>query len=265
MKIYDCFMYNNEDFVLDLRLNILNKYIEKFIIIESKIDHQGNKKKLNFDIKNFKNFENKIQYYVIEDFPKNFNNWQRENYQRNFISEGIKLARDNDYIIVSDVDEIPNLKNPNNLDYLKKNKYTVFKQKNFLYKLNLINKTLPNWFGSKCCQKKHLKSPQWLRDQKVKKFSIFKFYRINWNIIEDGGWHFSYLMKSDAIQKKLKSFAHAEFNNEFYTNIERIKNLIDSKKDLFDRDQMYEKIKVDNTYPKFILENLEEFSEFILK
>ena len=166
MKLYDCFIYNNEDLILDIRFNTLNKCVDKFILVESKFDHQGNKKKLNFNINKFKEFKNKIEYLVINEFPNNLNNWERENFQRNYIFEGLKDIDSDDYVIISDVDEIPNLENINNL---KNHKFTVFKQKNFSFKLNLINKSLPNWFGSRVCKKKYLKSPQWLRDQKVKK------------------------------------------------------------------------------------------------
>jgi len=261
MKIYDCFIYNNEDLILDVRFNILNEYVEKFILVESRLDHQGNKKNLNFNIKNFKKFENKIEYLIIDDFPSNFGSWQRENFQRNYISEGLKFLEEDDYIIISDVDEIPNLKQVNNL---KKYKYTVFKQKNLFYKLNLINKSLPNWFGSRICKKKYLKSPQWIRDQKVKKFSVLKFYRIKWNIIENGGWHFSYLMEPKKIQEKLKSFAHSEYNSNFYTDIEKIKDAIENNKDLFNRNQKYEKIQLDNSFPDYILENKIKFQNWII-
>ena len=261
MKFYDCFIYNNEDLILDIRFNILNQYVEKFVLVESKVDHQGNQKKLNFDKKKFKEFENKIEYLVIDNFPNDFNSWQRENYQRNYISEGLKNVEDDDYIIISDVDEIPNLKNINNL---KDHKYTVFKQKNLSFKINLINKSLPNWFGSRVCKKKYLKGSQWLRDQKVKKFSFFKFFRIKWNIIEEGGWHFSYLMSPQQIQKKLKSFAHSEFNSSFYTDINRIKDAINNKKDLFGRDQIYEKIIIDKSFPGYISENKSKFSSWII-
>ena len=163
MKFIDCFLYHNEDLILDIRVNTLNKFVDKFVIVESKYDHQGNKKKLNFDIKKFNHLRSKIIYLIIDEFPKKMTNWDRENYQRNFIMKGLEEFDDNDYIIISDVDEIPNLINLNNLD---KFKYTVFQQKMFYYKVNLINKTDPNWYGSKLCKKKYLKSPQWLRKKK---------------------------------------------------------------------------------------------------
>ena len=94
MKIFDCFLFNGESLILDIRLNTLSKYVEKFIIVESKYDHQGNKKKLNFEINDFKKFENKIIYLVIENFPQNISNWERENFQRNYIINGLKEAKD---------------------------------------------------------------------------------------------------------------------------------------------------------------------------
>ena len=77
MKIFDCFLYNNENLVLDIRLNTLNQFVEKFIIVESQYDHQGNKKELNFKIEKFKIFKNKINYTILEEFPKNLSNWER--------------------------------------------------------------------------------------------------------------------------------------------------------------------------------------------
>ncbi len=254
-------MYNNEELILNLRLNYLEKKIEKFVIVESEFDHQGNKKKLNFDINKFSQYKNKIEHLVVREFPKNLDNWERENFQRNYLSKGLSTASDEDYILISDVDEIPNIPN---LENIEKHRYTAFKQKNLFYKFNLINKTIPDWYGSKICKKKYLKSPQWLRKQKVKKFSMFKFFKIRWNIIENGGWHFSYLMEPKMIQEKLKSFAHAEFNSDYYTNLERIKAVINQKKDLFDRNQEYLKINLDDTFPKYITQNKKEFQKWII-
>ena len=123
MKIFDCILYNNEDLILDVRLNTLSDYVSRFVIVEANKDHQGKEKKLNFNINNFQKFKNKITYLVIDDFPKNLTNWQRENYQRNFISNGLHDVQEDDYIIISDVDEIPNLENINSI---KKNRYSVF-------------------------------------------------------------------------------------------------------------------------------------------
>jgi len=261
MKLVDCFLYNNEDLILDVRLNTLSKYVDKYVIVESRFDHQGNKKKLNFSFNNFKKFENKIEYLVVEEFPENFSSWDRENYQRNFIIKGIKELKEEDYIMISDVDEIPNMERIKNLN---KFKFTVFQQRLFYYKFNLQNITTPFWFGSKICKKKHLKSPQWLREQKVKKSSFLKFFKINWNIIEDGGWHFSFLMNAQQIKSKLSSFAHEEFNNSNFNNLDKINYSIENKIDLFNRGFNYKKINFDENFPKYILNNKEKFKNWII-
>ena len=187
MNIYDCFMYFDEDLLLDLRLNILNKYVKKFIITEATYTHSGSKKKLNFNINNFQKFKDKIEYIVVDDEPKSIqevydsdsteirgqklilNGYARDNYQRNKLSDGLKNVLNDDIIIVSDLDEIPNLQN---LDFaLIKNKIIQFKQKMFYYKLNLYYPDF-DWFGSKACKKKKFDIPTMAKKHKIKK--IFK-------------------------------------------------------------------------------------------
>ena len=261
MNFFDCFMYNNEELLLDLRLNILSKYVKKFILVESTIDHQGNKKKKFFKIENFNKFKDKIIHLRIEDFPKELiGTWERENFQRNYISKSINNLLDDDYIIISDVDEIPNF---GNLKNFEKYKFTTFQQSNFCYKFNMKNITYPNWYGSKLCKKKYLKSPQWLRNQKVKEYSFFQFYRIKWNIIKNGGWHFSFLMQPTEIKKKIKSFAHDEFNKKEFLEINEIEKKIKLGEDLFNRDQKYIKVELDNNFPKQIFDNIDKYKEWI--
>ena len=238
MKIFDCFMYFDEDMILDLRLNILDKYVDYFVIVESKYTHSGKKKNLNFDINKFNNYKNKIIYKVFENSPKEIveiketdsekvkeknkimNAVYRELYQRNYLKEGILEADDNDFILISDIDEIPNLKN---IEIQNLNaKITMFKQDMFYYKFNL---KLPgkDWIGSRGCKKKHLKSPQWLRDIKVKKYKFFrvdawfsKNKYMNINIINNGGWHFTNVKTPEDIEYKFKSYLH---HNEFDNNL----------------------------------------------
>ena len=261
MNFFDCFMYNNEELLLDLRLNILSKYVKKFILVESTIDHQGNKKKNFFKIENFNKFKDKIIHLRIEDFPKELSGtWERENFQRNYISKSISNLLDNDYIIISDIDEIPNF---DNLKNFEKCKFTAFQQSNFCYKFNMKNITYPNWYGSKLCKKKYLKSPQWLRNQKVKEYSFFHFYKIKWNIIKNGGWHFSFLMQPTEIIKKIKSFAHDEFNKKEFLEINEIEKKIKLGEDLFNRDQKYIKVELNNNFPKQIFDNIDKYKEWI--
>ena len=183
MKIYDCFMFFDEDMLLDLRLNIMHKYVDKFVITEATYMHNGSKKKLNFDINNFKRFKDKITYIVVDQPPPGFlnvyeednneksqskkiwNAYKREIYQIEKTKEGIINANNEDMIIVSDLDEIPNLEKVN-LNTIKE-KLIFFKQKMYYYKLNLYHKNIP-WYGSKACKKKYFLSPQWLRTIKNK-------------------------------------------------------------------------------------------------
>ena len=134
MNIFDCFTYNNEEMILDLRLSYLDRFVKKFIIVESKYTHQGNLKKNFLNLNNFKKYQHKIDYNLIDKFPKNLSNWGRENYQRNFLANSIKNLHDDDYIMISDLDEIPNLKNMNNIE---KSKFTVFQQVNYSFKFNM--------------------------------------------------------------------------------------------------------------------------------
>ena len=184
MKIYDCFLFFDEDIQLDIRLNVLNQYVDKFVIVESKFTHSGEKREPKFNLQKFKKFESKIEYFLIDSQPENLHKIKendskdkeyekkilngniREFYQRNAIMKGIKNASPDDYIIISDVDEIPNLEG---INFSKiKNKYLLFNQIFTCYKLNLFCKDM-KWHGSRMTKKKHLIIPQWLRDIKGRK------------------------------------------------------------------------------------------------
>ena len=141
MKIYDCIMYFDEDLMVELRLNILNKYVDKFVIVEATRDHAGKEKKLNFNIDKFNKFKSKIIYLVIDDIPekvtkfkKNWSpNFYRENFNRNAISRALTECSPDDLILISDADEIPNLEI---LEKIKFRKFAIFIQKEFIYKMN---------------------------------------------------------------------------------------------------------------------------------
>jgi beta-1,4-mannosyl-glycoprotein beta-1,4-N-acetylglucosaminyltransferase len=265
MKIFDCFCYFDEDLILDIRLNVLDKYVDKFVIVESGEDHRGNKKKQLFDINKFSKFKNKIIYLFFETFGDLNDDWHRENFQRNYIKNGLSSANDEDIVIISDLDEVPNLKNFN-FSHYPDERYFSFEQNLYYYKLNLLVKGAGLWFGSKACKKKYLKSAQWLRNAKSRKrYPWYRFDKINFFKIRNGGWHFSYIKNLEAIQKKIKSFAHSEYDLEKFTNLDHIKNSINNHKDLFNRvDYVLEKVEIDNTYPDFIINNKVLLKDFIL-
>ena len=267
MAIFDCFQYFNEDHMVDLRMNILNAHVDYFVISESTKTHQGNEKKLNFNSKHFKKYEHKI-IYVIADFDKEKNflkhsggESQIEQHQRNNISNGLKQADDNDLVILSDSDEIPDLKK---LNQIKSNtKFTAFSQMMFMYKLNLQNLNESNWIGSKICLKKHVPKPQKLRDLKFKNYPFWRIDKINLQIIH-GGWHFSFLQTPTEIANKIKSYSHGEFNTKDNTNEEMISQKIIENKDIFDRGFKLKKIVIDKSLPDYIVNNKEYLKNWII-
>ena len=203
MKIYDCFMYWDEDLLLDLRMNIMNKYTDYFVIVEGNKTWQNNPKKFRFKIDKFKKFKSKIIYVKVDDLPNGKNPWKRENFQRNCITRGLTKAGEDDLIMISDLDEIPN---PKALQLFKKTmRYAVFEQKLYYYKFNLQSETYPIWLGTRVCLKKFLKSPQWLRELKFKNRPFWRLdkYRLN-NILKNGGWHFCNLKSPKKLLHKYK-------------------------------------------------------------
>ena len=268
MAIYDCFQYFNEDHIVDLRFNILKENVDFFVIVESTINHQGERKKLHFDINKYKSLKKKIIYIVVDDTPKEIIKSHKggeslvEQHQRNSILKGLKKCDDNDLIILSDVDEIPDL---NKLKIFDKNNYAVFSQKMFMYILNLLNMSEDNWHGSKICLKKNLKSPQWLRNLKFKKYPFWRIDKPkNLQIIENCGWHFSYLQKAENISKKIKSFSHGEFNKDHIINEENIKTKIEKGEDIFEREHKIKKIEMDSSFPEYILKNKDKLKDWIV-
>ena len=209
MKIFDCFMYFDEEQVLDLRLNVLYKNVDYFVIVESIYNHKGEKRNLLFDAKKFEQFSDKIIYLKYENIPETIeqinsddkenekdgkyimNALYRENAQRNFIINGLKNADEDDLILISDVDEIPKLGSLN-LNQIN-NEIVLFRQDMFYYKYNL---KLPNfkWTGTKAVKKRNLISPQWLRNVKDRKYPFYRLDTMfsdkkysNIKVVNDGG------------------------------------------------------------------------------
>ena len=295
MKIFDCFMYFDEEVVLDLRLNTLNEYVDYFVIVESIFTHKGDKRELCFNHKKFEKFKDKIIYLIYDEQPNNiekisstdneneksrkyiFNAYLRENAQRNYIFKGLYHADPNDIILVSDVDEIPNLEK---INFNKiSEKLILFNQGMFYYKFNL---KLPNfiWTGTKACKKKNLLSPQWLRNIKDKKYP---FYRVdtllsktkytNIRFIVEGGWHFTNIKTAEEIRNKLKSYLHHREFDVDPISIEDINKIINGKIAIYDLnvDKRSNKFgngkKLENheinSLPKYLQNNSEKYKEWI--
>jgi len=288
-------MYFDEETVLDVRLNTLNDFVDYFVIVESKFTHRGEKRDLKFNHEKFNKFKDKIIYLIYDKVPTEveivepgdnegtkygkyiLNAAYRENSQRNFIQEGLLNAKSNDIILISDVDEIPNL---SEINFNKiSQKILLFKQNMFYYKFNLH---IPNfrWTGTKGCKKKDLVNPQWLRNIKDRKYSAFRLDTFfsdkkysSVKIIEDGGWHFSNIKTAKEIEHKLKSYLHhLEFDLKPLTT-NQIEEIIKNKQAIYDLkvDKRINKIGTGGKLEKFefsklpiyIQKNKNNFKEWI--
>ena len=288
-------MYFDEEVVLDLRLNTLNEYVDYFVIVESSFNHKGEKRELQFNLKKFEKFEKKIIYLVYDKLPQKietintadtegeksrkyiYNAYLRENGQRNYIAEGLNNAGQNDVILVSDVDEIPNLEK---IDFNKiSEKLIFFNQDMFYYKFNL---KLPNfiWTGTKACKKKNLLSPQWLRNIKDRKYPFYRvdtlFSNTKYNNIKfifEGGWHFTNIKTAKEIRKKLKSYLHHREFDVDPISVEDIDEIINKKIAIYDlkvdkrsnkfgNGKKLENFKIESL-PNYLQKNIEKYKEWI--
>ena len=294
MKIIDCVTYLDENMLLDIRLNVLNQYVDKFVIAESLYTHSGKKKKQNFDINNFPKFKDKIHYILVEDEVENLhdthegtkylsgnlrlNSLKRIEKQYNSLDEGVKDSDDEDLILLSDCDEIPNLENLKKENL--KNEIILFKQKIFYYKFNLQHLSM-EWFGTKACRKKDLKTFNWLRNIKNKKYQFWRldtFFSnnkyINVKTIENGGWHFSKVKNEKDIYYTLSVYGeHNEFEKSGLDH-KKIKELIDNQELYFDHNldktsnyKYSSKIKLTkqnlDVLPKYLRDNHSKYSEWL--
>jgi len=293
MKIFDCTTFHSEHLMMDVRFNVLNEYVHKFIVTESTFSHSGKRKKLNFDINNYPKFKDKIIYVIIDKEPndiikidnklltppeKRSNSLKRIELSYNYMTNALNIALDNDLIILSDNDEIPNL---GSKKFKNSNKdIFIFKQLFFYYKFNLFYDLMP-WHGSKAARKKTLLSMSWLRNLKNKKYPFWRldtFFKnnkyINLDIINDGGWHFTNLMTPEKLYEKLTNFGHHDEFELSGLSVNDLKKKIKEKtvfwnhfvdkKHFNDRWAYdYKLKKIDNKFlPSYLTNNSEKFKEW---
>ena len=297
MRIYDCFMFYDEKLLLEIRFNILNKFVDKFVITEAKYLHNGDEKKLNFNINEFKQFKNKIEYIVVDNHPqgieelnseddlnilnkkKILNSLKRENFQREMLFKGLENVDKDDIIMLSDVDEIPNL---NKFDFNKlNNDIVIFKQKMFYYKFNLHYENF-SWCGTKAVKKRNFISPQWLRNIKNKKYSFWRLdtliskkkYR-NIQFVENGGWHFTCIKNPKEVHKKLLSYLHHQDYEDSNLTLGDLENKMRNHEILYDHSKdkknqskwlTDKKLKIldTNKLPSFLEKNKSKYSEWFV-
>ncbi len=294
MRIFDCTTFFNEKMIMDLRFNTLNPYVTKFIVVESIYSHSGQKKKLNFNINDYSDFKNKIEYIVIKEEPadiikgdeliknphnKRFNSLKRIEQSYDYMIKGIDEAKEDDLILLSDNDEIPNLSS-SSIEDLKKTDYVIFKQLFFYYKFNLFYDRIP-WFGTKGCKKKKLKNFSTIRNLKNKRYPFWRLdtyfsdiKQTNLKIIEKGGWHFTNIKTPDELFEKLSNFGHHDEFELANLDLDKIKEKVKNKEVFYDHladkgssnrwSDNYKLKKIDLNYlPKYLVENSEKFKDWI--
>ncbi len=265
-KILDCITFFDNNFMFEIRYNILSDVVDYFIICESLFDHKGRPKKKNFIMRDEYD-KKKIKYFLIDKpFPLGKSPWQNQAIQREWLLKCTDFANDEDYIFFSDPDEIPKPEILENINLSKK--FGIFLQDCFNYKFNLFNKYESPWEGTRVAKKKNLKSIDFMR-QKVKmknlEYSFIRFDKEkNIQIFEKAGWHFNNIMSPEEISLKLKTFAHIEFSDKKFSSIEIIEKNINQQIDLFGRGHKYTRVEFDNFFPKYILKNKKKFHKWIL-
>ena len=289
MKIIDCTSFYNEHMMYEIRLNILKDKVDKFIVTESTYSHSGKKKKLNFDINNYPKFKDRISYIVIDKEPigivpeNNDPSLQRSNSLKRIAlsyDESLKVLKNfssNDFVMLSDNDEIPNLDS----EYFLNNKSSIvlFNQLFIYFKFNLLyDKML--WPGTKGCKMEKLKSLSWLRNIKLKKYPFWRLDTlfsenkyINLNTIQDGGWHFTNLKTPDEMYEKFMNFGHHDEFRLSGLTIEKIRDKILNKEMFYDHfaekssikkwESNY-KLKVigDEMLPSYLIKNKNKYKEW---
>ncbi len=275
--IYDCFTFFNELDLLEIRLNILNDVVDKFVLVEMSKTHTGQDKPFYFDEakSRFQKFLPKIIHIKVDDYPdlansnsdKHGNKWLLENYQRDQILRGLTAAQDDDIIIVSDLDEIPS---PQIIKQYDNSGIWVLEQSMMYYFLNMLCYTSPTWKnGTRMARFADLKNPQQVLPKKeFYEFSApglptyFRFCQ--GRNIKNAGYHFSYLGGVEAIIKKRQSIVEQQFNTKENMSADYIEKMIASGHDILGRSKYrYIGIPLDNSFPQYILNNQDKYQKLI--
>lgn len=278
--VYDCFQFFNELDILKLRMQILSPVVDKFVISEATETFSGLKKPFYYEENKdmFAEFADKIIHVVVEDTPEGFTH-DRDTFQKNAVGRGLINCTDEDIIIFSDLDEIPNPEKIREiLNHFDENKVYHFAQRMFYCYLNMeeVSGNLlsyagefegverKKWIGSKMCSYKLIRENGWklgeLRFPERKEVGVR---------VEDGGWHFGYMGghgESDVkkrVAQKVKSAAHQEYNSR--SVLSEVEDKIKDGKDIFDRQAEFVRVEIDESFPLYLREHKEEYAHLILQ
>jgi len=284
MKIYDCFNFFNELDILELRFNILNDFVDYFVIVESSITHSGESKPFYYEEnkERFSNFNDKVIHYKVFDTPTNFVNlpetqdvevrrihsfiesqtnrfnratqidYGRDFYQKECVRRALVNCDNSDIVILSDADEIPDPKILCNLDCLDlDSKLYSFNQNMYCYFFNMLKET--GWRGSKIGTYQNLKNLS---------FNEVRGDVSLTELLPPGGWHFSFFGGEEMVRKKITSYSARDLANQHV--LDNVKNNIDQGVDIFFR-QRLQKVEIDESYPDILKRDINKYSKFIKK
>lgn len=268
IKVFDVFIFFNELELLELRLNILDQYVDYFVIIESNKTFTGIEKPLFFQENKimFEKWKDKIIYYTVYDMPnsnsdkncdqeilnmannsyqvpKDQIHWLREFYQKEMMKKPLSnKANDEDFCFISDIDEIWNPESI--IDYSKNN---IFKFKQSVYTYFINNRSSEHWYGTFATKYKNIKNNS-ITDLDSISLTSYVY-------IKNGGWHFTNMGGVDKIKQKINSYGHQEFNNQEI--LSQIENKIKENKDFVGRKFKFWTDESD--LPKYLIENKDKY------
>jgi len=284
-KVFDCFSFYNELDLLEIRLNVLNDVVDYFVLTESTRTFTGKPKPLYYDENKdrFKEFSHKIRHVVVDDaeYDPSVDVWQREFDQKNSVFRGISDCKNDDFVIVSDVDEIIRPDLISGIVAQNSNAIAIIQQPCYYYYLNCQSTEV--FDKAKMAKLKHIKSPQQIRA--YPKFSahnshklvrtLFKWYGSirkrmcvkfgSCVVHEDGGWHFTYMKSPEEISDKITDFSHTEYNMDEFTSINSIQSRMKGFKDPYDRDYELKIVDIDDSFPDYIVNNQKKYTHIIFQ
>ena len=270
MKIYDCFTFYNELDLLEIRLEELYNHVDYFVIVESNRTFTNKPKPFNFEANadRFVKYLDKIRYVRVEDMPGDQDPWVNERFQRNQILRGIEDAAANDIVVVTDVDEILRA---SAVDHMRSSEQTVFALRmpiyNFKFNYIKINPDRYNIWGMAARRSAFDDIlPNTLRDLRFSFFDApYQYQNAGCEVVEHGGWHFTYMGDNDALRDKAQSFSHQEVNTpEFLAQIDVEASIAARTEWNRASDARYEIAEVDTYLPKAIVDNQSRYQRYIL-
>jgi beta-1,4-mannosyl-glycoprotein beta-1,4-N-acetylglucosaminyltransferase len=255
MSIVDCFLFNDELDLLEIRLHELAPVVDRFVIVESIKTFTGLPKPLYYrdNAKRFSEFRDRVTHVIVTEMPTDCDAWSREHHQRNAILSGLEGCRDNDTILVSDCDEIPRRASVATCRFVKR--LWSFEQRLSYYYVNMVSEENRHWQGTTAIPYHLLKNltPQGVRNERNQQRLI----------IGNGGWHFSYLGGAEKVVRKIASFSHQEYNTADNQDAQKIQAKIANGEDLFTKGKQWHSVPLDNYYPDWLLENPGKFAHLI--